>query len=348
MSLLGEKKDYCRESSYEFFRLSSIFFIIMMHSLGPIVSEVSGFNLFYTLVIGDIGNIGVSYFALLSGYFGVKAYKFKVLSIHKRLLFYSVLGLLLMWCFSRNDCTTTYILSSIFPYASRKNWYITCYLALLIISPFIEEIFLCVDREKIKHLVFGLLLILSVIPTLFFFFGDIMGDGGKGLIWILFLYFVGGCYRRGIFKRWTLKWSVIVFILCQALCFIGNSLSIFIYKSFKAPFARDLSILTLVSALSLLNAASNIKVKNKIVNYISLSVIGVYLFEGTIRTVLRKTNVLDIDINNLIISNLCVSLTAFLISLIVDFAYRLLFSNGMDSLSKKELEMLKQFIEAKK
>lgn len=61
-----------RSSNFECLRILAIILILIMHSYAQANCKENLFNLFVGYVISAIGNIGVSCFVLLSGYFGVK------------------------------------------------------------------------------------------------------------------------------------------------------------------------------------------------------------------------------------------------------------------------------------
>lgn len=92
-------------------------------------------------------------------------------------------------------------IKAVFPVAGRTYWYATCYFFLLFLAPFLNEMMENMADFSIKIFTLILIAILSIFPTVFFFFPDPMQDGGKGMVWIILCYIVGGISAASIFRQ---------------------------------------------------------------------------------------------------------------------------------------------------
>lgn len=86
----GDRLKYARNSTVEIARIAAIFGIIMMHSTGAFFSRVRpGMNCIQLVLINNVGQIGVTLFGLISGYYGIYHAKRRIVGIHQRIFFYS-------------------------------------------------------------------------------------------------------------------------------------------------------------------------------------------------------------------------------------------------------------------
>lgn len=81
-----------RSSNFECLRILAIILILIMHSYAQANCKENLFNLFVGYVISAIGNIGVSCFVLLSGYFGVKFKMQRFIQLILITTFYTVIS----------------------------------------------------------------------------------------------------------------------------------------------------------------------------------------------------------------------------------------------------------------
>lgn len=277
-----------RNSTVEAVRILAIFGIIMMHSTGSFFSGVPvGANCVFLILINDLGNIGVTLFALITGYYGIKNVRRKCLEMQQKIFFCSVISFAGITISSPENITTGNMLKAVFPVAGRVYWYATCYFYLLLVSPFLEKITEKLDRYSMYKFVMTLILILSIIPTIFFFFPDTMQDGGKGMAWIVACYFVGGGYQRfRISEKISTQKLAVCFLVTQVAMFVGNTMLSIRRGFLYVPFARDCSFFILVSASCVLLLAVKKKRNSRVINQIASNVFVVYLTEGAVRTLI--------------------------------------------------------------
>ena len=184
----------CRNSTLELARILSILGIIMMHSTGSFFANISskGINCLILIILNDLGNISVSLFALITGYYGVKNIIKKGIALHQKLFLFSLISFVGISILDHTHITIPNTLRVMFPVVGMKYWYATCYFYLLILSPFLNIAIEKMDTTSFFLMNMVLLFILSIIPTVFFPFPDTMKDGGKGLAWLTFCYIWGG------------------------------------------------------------------------------------------------------------------------------------------------------------
>lgn len=81
-----------RHNGIELLRIISIIGIICMHTFGAIYTVAEGHALIFGVFINSLFNIGVTCFALISGYFGIRRDFKKIINLELMVLFYSIGG----------------------------------------------------------------------------------------------------------------------------------------------------------------------------------------------------------------------------------------------------------------
>lgn len=109
-----------------------------MHTIGHALPEVTGVNLIYAVIINGIFNTGVTLFMLISGYFGVRRSAHKIFQMEALSFFYSLLGLCVFLLVGRT-LHLGMIEKAIFPVLTEVKWYITVYMLLLLLSPYLNR-----------------------------------------------------------------------------------------------------------------------------------------------------------------------------------------------------------------
>lgn len=153
-----------RTSNFEALRILAIFLILLMHVCSHVPkAEISIGNLFFVQLINAIGNIGVTCFVLISGYFGLKFKAHRFIQLILLTTFYTFV----VYVTNNGFTFTSSILNALLVIPLYKNWFIACYLILMLLSPFINDYLDNTGKEKIKKLLTIQFVVFSILPTLF-------------------------------------------------------------------------------------------------------------------------------------------------------------------------------------
>lgn len=274
-----------RNSSFELLRLLCIFGIVFIHTLGPMLSQVSGFNAGGAVFANSLFNTGVTCFILISGYFGLNFNIKKIIACDMTIVFYSLLGLL-STCLLGMEMDKAFIFKSFFPVITNKYWFISCYFVLWVLSPFLNRIPEKLTKRQYKTLLLALLFIFSVLPTFFYF--EIMGDGGKGIVHMIMIYLLGRYIRLYWTQEYKKSHITIIFLLLLTITFSLNyGLSILRHHLF-CPFDRDCSITIILCSVAIFMLFRGIKFHSVLINILASNVLSIYVFEGVARLWLSK------------------------------------------------------------
>lgn len=273
-----------RNSSIEVLRLFAIFGIVIMHVNGPLLSDAFGINSIWIQIENSIFNCGVSVFVLISGYFGIRRTSFKILLLELSALFYSLVASLLTLFVSGGY---SQLIKALLPFSTNEFWFFTCYLLILLFSPYLNEFVDSSSQRQFKKLLTALCLVFVLLPSVLYFHP--LGSG-KNVLNLVFVYLLGGYLRRfNIEDRLSDTHLCVIFLGSFISIFILDSILSKLTGSIHIPFARDCSIFVLLEAVSIFLIFNKHHFSSGLINKVSGHVFAVYLFEGAFRTCLMST-----------------------------------------------------------
>jgi len=251
--------------------------------------------------------VHVNSYVLLSGYFQVKQnFKFsKVMQINNAVLFYKIIYFVLFALIGIAEVNSVNILRNFFPLDLENYWFIRIYLLLYLLSPFYNEYMNSIDKEKHKKLLILQFILFSVISTTTNQEAIMENtvNYGYSLISFTFLYFIGGYLRKYpientyLGKRFTKNFQWIFFIFAfLILALINFALHVtstnmlhmegglvnYIGKIIYISFNQYDNPFVVIGSVCYFFIFYYMKFKSKIINFISKSCIGIYLFHENI------------------------------------------------------------------
>ena len=158
-----------RNANIELLRIVSMVLIVLFHFSvhgtwpegGPLASDTA------VEMLSFGGKLGVNCFVLITGYFMVHGH-LKVQSLLRVMLqtwFYSF-AILAISAIAQPDLVTPERLrEAVTPITSGEYWFITCYLALMVASPFLNVLYRNLGDSGRRSLMVIGFVVLSAIPT---------------------------------------------------------------------------------------------------------------------------------------------------------------------------------------
>lgn len=184
-----------RSSNIELLRIVSMFMIILFHfsvhgawpESGPLASDVA------VEMLSFGGKLGVNCFVLITGYFMVQS-RLKLASLLRVLLetwFYSFTILFIFLLADPSLVTEAKLRKAVLPVISGEYWFITCYLALMVVSPLLNLAWRHLSApNKSRVMAIGFVM-LSLLPT-----ASTFNPIGSDLVWFFYIYLLGGWVRE--------------------------------------------------------------------------------------------------------------------------------------------------------
>lgn len=258
-----------------------------MHTFGVFIKTATGINMIYGNLINTIFNMGVSLFMLISGYFGAKTDWKKIIKLEVIAIVYSLLNYLTVTAIT-GVWSIKALIKSCAPTFSQQKWFFTSYIIILIFADYINLIPEKLSKKRFEYLLFLMLMIFSIIPTVIYFHPT-NANSGKGLM-NLFLMYLTGRYIRKYGGGVRYDTIAILLVLTQTVQFCLNIfVSVVLFKGVGvyAVFARDCSLLIIVGSVFVFLLAGKYKFYSKTINGLASHVLEIYFFEETVRMVIN-------------------------------------------------------------
>lgn len=327
-------------------------FIVIWHAIvhGIAISkkDVDLMNLSH-IEIGNYGivqllayltSISVNCFVLISGYFSIYSKRVnydRIIKIWLQTVFYSFTIYLLLSILGIIPFKFTTIIKAFLPILTRQYWFITAYIPLILMSPYISKsITGNSQKDNIK-----ILLILSLFTITFFSVKGLflplgkVNTKGMDLIWFIYLYIVGGYIR--LYEPFITKTKLLCYLFIVLSVFLSikatiNHITIGAH-TFYINYNEYTFILSVLFFLIIKNTNINInKTLSKILIKISPYTFGVYLIHDNsfIRNILWYKNLFlfesFFDTYYFVPYLLVISILIFVICVCIDKIRSLLFN----------------------
>ena len=285
-SIVNKKKE--RSSNFELLRIFAMLAIVLGHFISQSGSYdiLSGTNLLIATFLGSASRVAVSVFLTMGIWFMLDS-KFKssrVLNLYGQLFFYTTsIFVILKLCHVQISTFNT--ICSFFPFFSFALWFVSAYIMLILLAPFLNKI-LEIERTTLKKFLIILFVFIPLLSTIWIK----MDTKLCVLIYFIYAYLYVGYFKKYIYvylkfnKYIGLTISLLVYLILVLLkfYFLQNHSTGVLYKYIANYLGDYKSIPNLLIALPIFYFFLNLKIGcNKIINFISKSVLATYIIHQT-------------------------------------------------------------------
>lgn len=255
-----------RMSNFELLRIICMILIVAHHfSVHSIIySSPSTLNRYIIRGFAIGGKLAVNVYVLISGYFMIHS-SFKLKKLFKLIvltMFYSVSIYSLCCLLNFTSFNFKVFVSQLTPLYSAQYWFMSYFVLLYILSPFLNKLLKHCSHMEFIVLIFVLLL-LQIEPSKIFL---------SNLAWFITLYIIAS-YIRIYPNRITNNNKTIVPIFCISFLTI-----LLLYMFFNINLWGMTNLMCLICSVSLFCLFKNISIKhNKFINLISSTSLAIYL-----------------------------------------------------------------------
>lgn len=264
-----------RQSNFEILRILCMLAIVASHIAAHghygYTAPISNI-LIKSLIAG--GQLACNIFILISGYFLIDS-KFKInklINLITQTLFYSTIIYIVMTIFNKANLSYYDIKTALFPISSGIYWFMSSYIFMYILSPFINKLIKSCNQKEHKTLV--ILLLLLTLGIKVFFKMEYFSNVG----WFIMLYILAA-YIKLYPPNKTLNsklFNALVFLFS-----ISSTILLHIFLNIQTFYLKNL--LCFLSAFSIFNLFRTINIKsNRIINTLASATLGVYLIHDNI------------------------------------------------------------------
>lgn len=271
-----------RQSNIELLRIVATLMILLLHFSGWFPTFF-GVDSFWTgnaamdvtrAMLNSLTCIGVVTFVLISGYFSIKPKMRSLLNLFTCLAFF-YLGTYLLNCWVTGDVVFQHhrVLRSLLAF-SHENWFIQCYLFLMLLSPILN-----VFVEKVSEK--ALLVYILVFVACAFYFGCVHDstyfyfNKGYSVTTFIMVYLIGRYVRLYGEKKLeqVASWKITsVWLGCTALMCVWK-----LFMPEYETYVSYCSPIQLLSAVSLFLLFGRITFHSKVVNWMGASCLAAYI-----------------------------------------------------------------------
>ena len=294
-------KSTTRQSNFELLRIISMFFIVLYHTIihGHVIENCTNQGIIIILnLLLFICIVHVNSYVLTTGYFQSKS-KFrqsKVWSTINANWFYRVVIVIILTSIGAISLSKVEFLKQIFIIdITDSYWFIKMYIALYLISPFLNKLINQLTKREYTKLLIILTVILSIIP---YFTGEQgFSNNGYTIQHFIYLYFIGGYLRKFpvaksyLFKRCSKQLKQVIFVAIFIICAILNyiiyisSQSLNNVNSLVNDITNNLLLMsraysnpiTIVQTVAFVLFFETLDIRSKIINNLAKLTLGVYL-----------------------------------------------------------------------
>jgi len=273
-----------RASNFELLRIISIIIIVARHYALYTYADVELYTLpVLNRVLLDCmnsgGQIGVNCFILISGYFYNRSHFSwkKLINLWFEIFFFSIVLSLTAVGLGIADFNIKNLLLWMLPISSSQYWFLSCYLLLYFISPYLKRIIDNVEKKDYLVLLGGLLLTLSIIPT--FIQRDIWASN---MAWFVTLYLIGAYIKKHNVFVFAVRKLIVPLVFCVigvcgcviALDYLKiDNIFYFVFPAYKIPvFVCSMCVFLLFKNLSIQS--------NRLINQIASYSLGIYIIHN--------------------------------------------------------------------
>lgn len=320
-----------RQNNVEILRVLSMFLIIVSHYIyHGLKNSPNHINYDITTVMGEanyvtmeflwiISCISVNCYVMITGYFLIKEVQFRwkgILRTWMQTMFYSILFLLLFVLIG-GSIQKGDILKSLFPIYFREYWFVTLYIGLLLVAPFLSRLAISLNKRQ-----YQIMLVVLFIINFQFLYGRIY-SGFSSIVWFSFLFLTSGYIRIfGVSKKWKKYSGRLVIVLWLFLFIMATLINVIRHSQFElisSAYDGPIFFLSLVIFVFFLQKDCRGKMFNAIV-MVAPYTFGVYLIHENpfLRDVLWDVLIPDFYGIPIILHCILVSIFVFIICICVD------------------------------
>lgn len=219
-----------RHQGVDALRIVATMMVLILHvlNIGQINAQIPAYTPAYWLCAAlFIGcHCAVNCYGLISGYVGLysRCRYYKLALLWLQIVFYNLLGLAVMAVVSRQLPEAAGLLRAVTPLLHQSFWYFTAYFGMFFLIPVMNRGLQGMTRRQARALFWAIFTVFSGLSTLtgldFF-----VTQFGYSVIWLILLYILGGCIRRGdILSRVPSQVLLAIYLLCVAAALLMKGL----------------------------------------------------------------------------------------------------------------------------
>lgn len=237
MQLHSAQTDTCRQprmANLEVLRCIAMMMVVVLHYLGKsdLLGDMTAGNLNRAQIAAWILEcfciVAVNVYMLISGYFlsASPAKPSRLLKLWLQVWLYSMgvgLGAVFVGILPVEELNTHYLLSLLFPVSMGHYWFMTAYIFLYLLLPFVGMAVRKMSKEQMQLILGALLLVFCLLKSVLPFRLE-MDSRGYDCIWYLCVFLTAAYIRRFGISFLRQKWRCACLYVVTCLAFFGETM----------------------------------------------------------------------------------------------------------------------------
>lgn len=271
-----------RDSNMELLRIVCMLFILIHHFIVIVLypeltvrdGDLNPYRI-ACIVINGFVYVGVNCFILISGYYGIKFRLRSLFNLYCICVFYTVLAAFLKYGLSDIQFNKGLLYSIFLPFSHSKWWFITCYVALYLVSPILNKAAQNLDRKEFVLSIISL----TVLNVYLGYYWHLHNINGYNLVQFIYVYLIGAFLRKYPLKKLNQGRSMALYIIGALLWSIITVFSLkwkvphWVALHYNNPFV-------LIASIGLFVYMTKICIHSRTINIFASSVLAAYLLQG--------------------------------------------------------------------
>lgn len=224
-----------RNKGLDVLRVLAMLLVILAHYLGwgtaghqgvigvPSFTNGNVVNAVAFPLLSVFASMGVISFVLISGYFLSNSTVLrldKLFSVWAQVLFYSV-GITFIFSIL-GGCSWRNVASAFFPIGSDVYWFVTKYVALLVLAPFLSILINGLDKRGHSILLFVLTMLVVTITHGFPYGNVFFSDNPLSVAMFVYVFIISAWMRRYGIPVFLRQYGFWIFAICVAFQWLGG------------------------------------------------------------------------------------------------------------------------------
>lgn len=284
-----------RDSNLDLLRIISMLLIIFLHSIdhSGVLEQASvhgGGTYVYVQFAYALCQVCVNCYVMLSGYYLVNSefHIQKPVALWMDVVFYSVVLRMLFMITGQHAFSVASLLSCFVPVLTGRYWFITIYIGLYLIFPFLNKLIHAMNKKEHTLLNICLFVLFSLSISIYPSFAGMNSGGGWGLAWFVVLYLLAAWFRLYYTPKHNPVVLLAVFFGLPILMSVGqvcaNATGIGVFQSIISNWYRYDSAPVYFMTVALFTAFLNIHIKSgrmgRLISCVAPLTLGVYLIHA--------------------------------------------------------------------
>lgn len=281
-----------RDANLDLLRIFSMLLIIFLHSIdhSGVLEQAehsSPAMYFYVRFTYALCQVCVNCYVMLSGYYLVNStFRLqKLAALWMETVFYAFILKLLFMVTGQEQLSILSLISCFFPILTGRYWFITIYVGLYLVSPFLNKLIHAMNKKEHTMLNICLFVLFSLWSSIHPAIAGMNSGGGWGLAWFVVLYLAAAWFRLYYTPKHNPALLFGAFFLIPLLIAAGqlaaNAAGIGVLQAIINHWFRYDSAPAYLMTMALFAAFLNLKLENEHVSKAICSVapltLGVYL-----------------------------------------------------------------------